>query len=355
MLRRAILFAALTLGTAASQEFDTANFGRKPMPLADNAESAAERKAFAALVRANKPARKKLLALEFVSRFPASWLLASAWQAAATACVDLNDHAGVIEYGRRSLALRPENPLLLIAVARAEVLQGDRGRAKRDARDALLWLSVLAGPSAIPAEKWQATRKSLEDYARRVVSGGSNEAPAPVREARENFAGSAQCQPCHEAIYKAWLETGMATMLKPRQSARVLADFSRTTDFPAQGGRAEARMGGGDKPYFEFRMPGGGWKRFSVDYTIGSKWQQAYATTLADGRLFVFPVQFNALTREWLNYWQRIDPPKTERSRVSHFPDLTEVTSYQRNCAVCHTSQLRIATTGGHWHGARCV
>jgi hypothetical protein len=97
------------------------------------------------------------LALSFIDGFPSSWLLASAWQAAAAASVDLNDNAGVIRYGRRAIELCPENPLLLIALARAEVLQGERGRAKSDARDALLWLSVVAGPLGIPAEEWEAT------------------------------------------------------------------------------------------------------------------------------------------------------------------------------------------------------
>jgi predicted CXXCH cytochrome family protein len=43
-----------------------------------------------------------------------------------------------------------------------------------------------------------------------------------------------------------------------------------------------------------------------------------------------------------LNYWQRIDPPASERARLDHFTDLSEATSYQQNCAVCHTSQLRL-------------
>jgi hypothetical protein len=45
------------------------------------------------------------LALSFIDGFPSSWLLASAWQAAAAASVDLHDNAGVIRFGRRAIEL----------------------------------------------------------------------------------------------------------------------------------------------------------------------------------------------------------------------------------------------------------
>jgi hypothetical protein len=101
-------------------------------------------------------------------------------------------------------------------------------------------------------------------------------------------------------------------------------------------------MGGGEHPYFEFAQPGGAWKRFRIDYAIGSKWQQAYATRLPDERIFVFPVQYNAFEKKWLNYWSMIDSPGSERAQIQQFPRLSHATSYQRNCAVCHTSQLRL-------------
>jgi len=333
-----------------AQDIDSVDFERAadrgerrsaPSPL-DNAESPAERKAFSALTRAKEPRKKRSLALEFTARFPSSWLLASAWQAAAAASVDLNDNSGVIEYARRSIALLPENPLLLIALARAEALEGDRVRAQSDARDALLWLSVLAGPAGVPPQKWDATRRSLEEYARRMSGLREQQPPAPAHRGKEEFSGSASCRPCHQAIYQAWLQTGMAKMLRPRQEAQLLADFTNPREFPDSAGRAEVRIGGNDQPYFEFRTHGGGWRRYPVDYAIGSKWQQAYATSLPDGRFFVFPLQYNALSKEWLNYWRIIDAPNSRRARVSHFPDLSEATSYQRNCAVCHTSQLRL-------------
>ena len=49
------------------------------------------------------------------------------------------------------------------------------------------------------------------------------------------------------------------------------------------------------------------------------------------------------MQKRWLNYWATIDPPASERADIAMFPRLSGATSYQRNCAVCHTSQLRLA------------
>ena len=77
---------------------------------------------------------------------------------------------------------------------------------------------------------------------------------------------------------------------------------------------------------------------------MGSKWQQAYATQRPDGTLQVIPIQYNALHKTWVNYWEIIDPPGSKRSIISDFPALRPATNYQQNCAICHTSQLRAAS-----------
>src|SRR5581483_545947 len=78
--------------------------------------------------------------------------------------------------------------------------------------------------------------------------------------------------------------------------------------------------------------------------TIGSKWQQAYATALPDGRFQVVPIEYNRLEKTWVNYWKIIDPPESPRAIVNQFPRLSAETNYQQNCAICHTSQLRAAS-----------
>jgi len=83
-----------------------------------------------------------------------------------------------------------------------------------------------------------------------------------------------------------------------------------------------------------------------VDYTIGSKWQQTYATRLPSGEIHVFPLQYNRLEHRWVAFWKMIDPPGTERGIVSNFPKLSSGTAYLLNCGSCHVSQLRVAKPG---------
>jgi predicted CXXCH cytochrome family protein len=89
------------------------------------------------------------------------------------------------------------------------------------------------------------------------------------------------------------------------------------------------------------------WIRYPVDYTIGSKWQQAYATRLSDGRLLVFPIQYSRLQEAWVNYWEIVDARGSPRTAISQFHEIPADATYQTACAACHTSQLRLDTGVG--------
>ncbi len=334
---------------ALAQEIDTVNFKRAGShgSILNRAESEAERKDFVTLQKARAAVQRRALADNFLERYPASWLLATVYQIAAGASLELNDRARALEQGRASLRLLPENAPLLVVLAQISIAMGRPADAARHARDALLWLSVFAPRASVKEAEWKKMSRKIEEAARGVIdqAGGKQpwiERPVTASQKGLKFAGSQACKPCHAAQYEAWRKTGMSAMLRPIADAAVLADFSQWIEFPGGPGGAKIRAGGGDRPYFEVAQPGGNWKRFRVDYAIGSKWQQAYATRLADDRLFVFPIQYSALHKKWLNYWATIDPPGSERADIGTFSHLSSETSYQRNCAACHTSQLRL-------------
>jgi tetratricopeptide (TPR) repeat protein len=156
------------------------------------------------------------------------------------------------------------------------------------------------------------------------------------------YAGSQACQPCHAAIYDSWQKTGMRRMLRAYRPENVIGDFRVHNQFSDETGAVVARMSmGSDKHHFAVRDKAGDWRTYPVDYTIGSKWQQAYATRLPSGDIHVFPIQYNAIRKKWINYWKVIDPPGSPRAVVTLFNQLGTTTSYQINCAPCHTSQLR--------------
>ena len=187
--------------------------------------------------------------------------------------------------------------------------------------------------------------------------------PAAPVESASAYAGSAACRPCHADIYRQWSQTGMARMFQPYRSENVIGDFTRNNRF-YEGDHGH--WANGDLTFtsdekrslyarmlvdrgrhaFEIRQSDG-WHRYSVDYTIGSKWEQAYATRLPNGEIHVFPIQYNVREKRWVNFWEIIDTGGSPRADLREWEKLDVWTSYQANCAVCHTSQLRNVTGGG--------
>ena len=189
-----------------------------------------------------------------------------------------------------------------------------------------------------------ASRGSFGDFVDGIPPAQIHVEPAKLRKPTSqtaHYAGSASCGECHAAIFDSWQQTGMAKMFREFEAANIAGDFGSRREFETEGGLTVARVGSlGERPYMEFRDDQGQWQRHLVDYTIGSKWQQAYATELPDGRIQVFPLQYNLLQGRWLNFWRAIDPPGTERTRLGDFHRMSRATNYQVNCASCHTSQL---------------
>lgn len=282
-----------------------------------------ERRAFLELYEERDPLRKRSHAAQYLRDFPRSFLTPQVLEAAAKAAADMNDTGSALAYGRQSLRLYPENPGLLIPMAVWLHKSGDRNGARTVASEGLRYLELFTSPSGT-------VRSALRETAV-AVGGVASSAQPSIAGA---YAGSLKCQNCHKPVFDLWAQTGMANMLRPIASAKVIGDFSSS--------KYEGfRTGHDGKPFLEIRRRNGEWDRYSIDFTIGSKWQQAYATRAPSGNIHVLPVQYNTLTKQWLNYWLSIDPPGSERAETTDFHRMRRVTSYQENCAQCHTSQVR--------------
>jgi predicted CXXCH cytochrome family protein len=203
----------------------------------------------------------------------------------------------------------------------------------------------------------QAARSSTAE-SERLPSGKST-----VAQEMPAYAGSNSCRACHGGVYRNWSHSGMSKMLRPYAPENVIGDFTQNNEFYL-GDDAEykdgklvvvrganrspfARMQIRDgKHYFDILESDGQWHTYPVDFTIGSKWQQAYATKLSSGQIHVFPIQYSSREKQWLNFWKLIDSPGSARADLQSWQKLDETTSYQAVCAVCHTSQLRNAKGG---------
>jgi tetratricopeptide (TPR) repeat protein len=156
------------------------------------------------------------------------------------------------------------------------------------------------------------------------------------------YAGSAACRPCHAAEFRNWKATGMAKMFRPYAAGDVMGRFSGEEIL---GGSARTGAENGQR-FIELRDANSGkWTRYRIDALIGSKWEQAYASKLPDGRLVVLPIQYSKVEGGWVNYWKIVDG-SSERSDIGHFQGTPDGALYQRDCAPCHTSQLRYGGAG---------
>jgi predicted CXXCH cytochrome family protein len=466
-----LFFSAATV----AQDIDanpstTAN--RSPSPVAEQISDRAERAAFLQLYSHKEPQEMLQHAKAFLKNFPQSAFLSQAYEIAARGSFDLRDYKGGMQYAKESLALLPENPLLLLALADVEAREHMNEAAIMHARDALDYLERFGRPGSIAEREWTALKPRLKATAHFAIgralllqalasppgekrikmlkdceaslfhaealnsddpeftylmglarlSGGElvpaagefatissgkspfapkaleylqriyktlhpdakvsfevfmkevsrrRDVPRPASaqasisaKPLSDYAGSDTCRTCHGNVYRAWSEIGMSRMLRPYRPENVIGDFQTNNQY-FEGDQTEYRDGklevarGENRSlfarmvvrngshYFEIKQSDDKWHSYPVDYTIGSKWQQAYATKLPNGQIHVFPVQYNARYKQWLNYWKMIDNPGSERADLHSWEKLGRATSYQAICAVCHTSQLQNVKGGG--------
>jgi predicted CXXCH cytochrome family protein len=238
---------------------------------------------------------------------------------------------------------------------------GELGEKAKDALESIYRL--LYPNTAITYEtfvqqaegRWNARPNTGALTAKEEMSPNRSQAP---------YFGSESCRGCHAEIYYEWSQTGMSKMFRPYAAKNVVGDFTVNNQF-FLGDDVEYREGKfqpihgpsrtlfarmvirESRHYFEVFQSDQKWHRYPVDYTIGSKFEQAYATRLPNGEIHVFPIQYNLLLKQWVNFWRVIDGPGSERADPHNWERLDASTSYQAICAVCHTSQLRNLNSGG--------
>jgi len=265
--------------------------------------------------------------------------------------------------------LNPDDWEIVYTLGLARLSSGDFRAAANSFARVYLQKGELA-PKAL--EHLQAIHKTLvanskedfETFVQQAAHSSKTESQqlppekSTVAQEMPAYAGSDSCRACHGGVHRNWSHSGMSKMLRPYAPENVIGDFTQNNEFylgddaEYKDGKLEvvrgvnrspfARMQVRDgKHYFDILESDGQWHTYPVDYTIGSKWQQAYATKLPNGQIHVFPVQYNAREEQWLNFWKLIDSPGSARADLQSWQKLDATTNYQVGCAVCHTSQLR--------------
>ena len=150
-------------GTPLAQNTDSVILeNSKTFTVIDQISDRSEREAVLDLYRARSPSEKAEKAEAFLVQYPRSWLLAEIYEIAAKAYIDLKDFDRALQYGRASLEILPENPLLLVPLANVEAARGLTAEAEQNARDALAYLEEFGRPGSIPEKTWPGVRNELK-------------------------------------------------------------------------------------------------------------------------------------------------------------------------------------------------
>jgi len=268
------------------------------------------------------------------------------------------------EFAGKSLRLNPSDsaaPYLLglIRISRGN-LKGAAGAfavayqlsgpLKEEAKERLreIYVRWPSQPVADPAPKFDAF---VRDLALAEAAAEATPEPPPAAVSTDAvgpapaYVGSQSCQSCHRHEYSGWQNTGHANMFRPYKFDNVFGDFNNAT-YTDETGKVVARLSHDEtQHYFDIMDHDSAWHHYRVDYTIGSKWQQTYATRLPNGEVQVMPLQYNREQKKWSAFWKVIDSPDSERAQVTNFPNLSRDTAYLAHCGPCHTSQLSVKTT----------
>ena len=115
------------------------------------------------------------------------------------------------------------------------------------------------------------------------------------------FAGTESCKDCHKEQYNAFIKSHHRKYVQKATPATVIGDFT-TNNVLAAGGRETRMVRRGDAFFVRTSGPDGKLHDYRCELTIGHYYKQRYETTLADGRRYVLPVQWNKNEKRWKDY-----------------------------------------------------
>jgi len=134
---------------------------------------------------------------------------------------------------------------------------------------------------------------------------------------KAGFVTSEACRECHQLHYQSWQETLHPHQFRPiRGPEDVLGDFES------------------DDPALTFG-------KNEVQFVIGNRWEQVYATKI-DGEYYPLPAKWYIAKKEWVPYkvdtWRKT--PLSTQCNGCHTtgfdPDTFEFTEYGIGCEACH-------------------
>jgi len=152
------------------------------------------------------------------------------------------------------------------------------------------------------------------------------------------YAGSEACksQECHPGEYAAYMGSNHQKYVQIATPETVIGDFTENNVLEA-GGKKTTMVRRGDQFFIETTGPDGKLHQYRVERTIGHFYKQRYSTTLADGRRYILPVQWNKNEKRWVDYHGLA---KTKPGSGKYWCDLGRNTAM--TCGGCHGTGIRL-------------
>lgn len=115
------------------------------------------------------------------------------------------------------------------------------------------------------------------------------------------YAGVEACKDCHKEQHAAFVKSFHPRYVQAATPQTVIGDFE-TNNVLAAGGRETKMIRRGDQFFVQTAGPDGQLHEYRCEKVIGHHFKQRYETTLADGRRYVLPVQWNKNQKKWVDY-----------------------------------------------------
>ncbi|MFC1805910.1 multiheme c-type cytochrome [Planctomycetota bacterium] len=120
-------------------------------------------------------------------------------------------------------------------------------------------------------------------------------------DAEGEYAGMEACKECHKEQYEAVAASLHRKYVQVATPETVIGDFE-TDNVLEVGGKKTTMIRRGGEFFVETTGPDGQLHEYRAEKTIGHHYKQRYETTLADGRRYVLPIQWNKNQKKWVDY-----------------------------------------------------
>jgi predicted CXXCH cytochrome family protein len=154
------------------------------------------------------------------------------------------------------------------------------------------------------------------------------------------YAGSGQCEICHQEKYDSWKESLHNKKVMHAVAANVTGDFSIDPEITGLGTIDLYYNETGDVYHATV-----GATNYTIKWALGSGyWKQRYMVEIGIST-YVLPIQYNTATQEWVGYH-----PENWNATTGNTTSYDN--SWEKNCMGCHSTGYEITQeASGEWNG----